>query len=135
MNVYLPFCSCLCFHNLFQYARIVLDEFQLVLHDSNPIAPVGILHPMEFHCEDKTNSPSVSDSNRSNGSCLEDMGSVIEVHSESLDIVEEKCHPSDVALDLTQLEKRGLHVSKTRKGNTFSLCCWLQDTTETTAGE
>ncbi|PWA97756.1 endoribonuclease [Artemisia annua] len=118
---------------LFKYARIILDEFQLVLHDSNPIAPVGILHPLAFHCEDKTNSPSVSDSNRSNGSCLEDMGSVIEVHSESLDIVEEKCHPSNVALDLTQLEKRRLHVSKTRKGNTFSLCCWLQDTTETTA--
>ncbi|GKD70343.1 diphthine--ammonia ligase, partial [Tanacetum coccineum] len=119
---------------LFKYARIVLDEFQLVLHDSNPIAPVGILHPLAFHCEDKQNSASVSDSNRSNGSCLEDMGSVIEVHSESLDIVEEKGHPSHVALDLTQLEKRRLHVSKTRKGNAFSLCCWLEDTTKATAG-
>ena len=134
MFIYLSVHVCVFTFDLFQYARIILDEFQLVLHDSNPIAPVGILHPLKFHCEDKTNSP-VSDSNRSNGSCLEDMGSVIEVHSESLDIVEEKCHPSDVTSDLTQLEKRRLHVSKTRKGNTFSLCCWLQDTTETTAGE
>ncbi|KAL7611747.1 hypothetical protein Lser_V15G08359 [Lactuca serriola] len=115
---------------LFKYARIVLDEFQLVLHDSNSIAPVGILHPVSFHCEDKPKSDSVSDTNsNSNGFCLENMGSVIEVQSESLETVENKCHPSHshVPLDLSQLETRKLHTSRTRKDNTFSISCWLQD--------
>ncbi|XP_076892398.1 diphthine--ammonia ligase-like [Bidens hawaiensis] len=108
---------------LFKYARIVLDEFQHVLHDSNSIAPVGILHPLAFHCEDKSQSASVTDINRINGS-------VIEVQTDSSEIVEEKSQPSDVALDLTPLESRKIHISKTKKENTFSISCWLQDSTK-----
>ncbi|XP_076918772.1 diphthine--ammonia ligase-like [Bidens hawaiensis] len=108
---------------LFKYARIVLDEFQHVLHDSNSISPVGILHPLAFHCEDKSQSASITDINRINGS-------VIEVQTESSEIVEEKSQPSDVALDLTPLENRKIHISKTKKENTFSISCWLQDPTK-----
>ncbi|KAI3799559.1 hypothetical protein L1987_34858 [Smallanthus sonchifolius] len=118
---------------LFKYARIVLDEFQLVLHDSNSIAPVGILHPLAFHCEDKLQSASVSDINGTNGFCLENMGSVIEVQTESLEIMEDKSHPSDVALDLAQLEICKPHISKTKKENTFSISCWLQNSTKVSA--
>ncbi|KAI3748450.1 hypothetical protein L6452_11521 [Arctium lappa] len=116
---------------LFKYARIVLDEFQLVLQSSNSIAPVGFLHPLAFHCEDKPKSVSVSDSNRSNGFSLENMESVIEVQSECLEIVEEKCRPSDVGFDLAELEKHKPHISKTGKENIFSMSCWLQDSSET----
>lgn len=114
---------------LFKYARIVLDEFQLVLQSSNSIAPVGFLHPLAFHCEDK--SVSVSDSNTSNGFSLENMESVIEVQSECLEIVEEKCRPSDAGFDLADLEKHRPHISKTGKENIFSMSCWLQDSSET----
>ncbi|KAJ0704750.1 putative diphthine--ammonia ligase [Helianthus annuus] len=120
---------------LFKYARIVLDEFQLVLHDSNSIAPVGILHPLAFHCEDKLPSASVSDVNRTNGFCPENMGSVIDVQTESLEIVEEKSHTSDVALDLARLENHKLHISKTEKENTFSISCWLQDSTKVSVSD
>lgn len=116
---------------LFKYARIVLDEFQLVLHDSNSIAPVGILHPLAFHCEDKPKSDSVTDSNSnsngSNGFCLENMGSVIEVQNKCLEITKDKCPPSDVTFNLAQLENRKPRISKTTKENTFSISCWLQD--------
>ncbi|KAJ9540209.1 hypothetical protein OSB04_026715 [Centaurea solstitialis] len=116
---------------LFKYARIVLDEFQLVLQSPNSIAPVGFLHPLAFHCEDKPNSVSLSDSNRSNGFSLENMESVIEVQSECLETVEEKCPPSDTGFDLAELEKHRLHISKTGKENMFSMSCWLQDSSET----
>ncbi|XLV03661.1 hypothetical protein S245_017998, partial [Arachis hypogaea] len=33
---------------VFVNARIVLDEYQVVRHFSDSIAPVGILHPLEF---------------------------------------------------------------------------------------
>ncbi|XP_024968616.1 diphthine--ammonia ligase isoform X2 [Cynara cardunculus var. scolymus] len=116
---------------LFEYARIVLDEFQLVLQSSNSIAPVGFLHPLAFHCEDKPKSVCVSDSNRSNGFSLENMESVIEVQNECLEIVEEKCRPSEVGFDLAELEKHRPHISKTRKENIFSMSCWLQGSSET----
>ncbi|KAL8247462.1 hypothetical protein R6Q59_008678 [Mikania micrantha] len=112
---------------LFKYARIVLDEFQHVLHDSNSIAPVGILHPLAFHCEDKLQSASVSDINRTNGFCLENMGSVIEVQTESSELMEEKSQPYNLALDLAQFKTHKPHISKTKKENTFSISCWLQD--------
>ncbi|KAG4927635.1 hypothetical protein JHK85_054121 [Glycine max] len=38
---------------LFSNARIVLDEYQVVMHSSDSIAPVGILHPLAFHLENK----------------------------------------------------------------------------------
>ncbi|WMV51849.1 hypothetical protein MTR67_045234 [Solanum verrucosum] len=46
-------------HKLKEYdmnARIVLDEFQIVLHSPDSIAPVGILHPLAFHLENKVES-------------------------------------------------------------------------------
>ncbi|KAI7742822.1 hypothetical protein M8C21_005662 [Ambrosia artemisiifolia] len=123
-----------------EYETLTLDcplfkvnEFQHVLHDSNSIAPVGILHPLAFHCEDKSQSASVSDINRTNGLSPENVGSVIDVQTESLDIVEEKAQPSDVALDLSQLEKRNLRLSKNKNENTFSISCWLQDSTKSSA--
>ncbi|XP_071706176.1 diphthine--ammonia ligase-like [Rutidosis leptorrhynchoides] len=112
---------------LFKYARIVLDDFQLVLHDSNSIAPVGILHPVSFHCEDKPTSR-----NTTNGFYHENLGSVIEVQNESLEIVkEDTCPSSDLVFNLPELEKLKPCISKTQKDNTFTLSCWLQDPNQT----
>lgn len=39
---------------LFHRARIVLDSWQLVLHSADNVAPVGVLHPTDFHLESKS---------------------------------------------------------------------------------
>lgn len=41
---------------LAQHARIVLDEFEVILHSPDQIAPVGVLHPTKFHLEAKDSS-------------------------------------------------------------------------------
>lgn len=48
---------------LFKMARIVLDEFKVVMHSSDSIAPVGILHPVSFHLKykEKTSSLGICD--------------------------------------------------------------------------
>lgn len=93
---------------------------------------MGILHPIAFHCEDKSESSLV---NTTNGFYMENMGSVIEVQSESLEIVKDKRQSFDLAFDLAELEKRKPCISKTRKDNTFFMSCWLQDSKETSVGE
>lgn len=40
--------------SLFKNARIVIKNSQIVLHSSDSIAPVGILHPLAFYLETKT---------------------------------------------------------------------------------
>uniref|UniRef100_A0A5B6Z3Q4 Diphthine--ammonia ligase n=3 Tax=Davidia involucrata TaxID=16924 RepID=A0A5B6Z3Q4_DAVIN len=116
---------------LFKNAQIVLDEFQVVLHSSDSIAPVGILHPLAFHLENKLDRVSLNDSNRNNGFCLEKMDSVCEVLGDCLQICEAKTPSVDVALDLTEVLDHKLHISKTRKDNTFSISCCLQDVCKT----
>uniref|UniRef100_A0ACD5ZBP1 Uncharacterized protein n=1 Tax=Avena sativa TaxID=4498 RepID=A0ACD5ZBP1_AVESA len=43
---------------LFRNARIVLDDFKVILHSADSIASVGILHPLAFHIEPKPDSSS-----------------------------------------------------------------------------
>ncbi|CAA6667132.1 unnamed protein product [Spirodela intermedia] len=45
---------------LFKNARIILDDFKVILHSEDSIASVGILHPVAFHLECKNGSLSFS---------------------------------------------------------------------------
>ncbi|XP_059665726.1 diphthine--ammonia ligase isoform X2 [Cornus florida] len=117
---------------LFNNASIVLDEFQVVLHSSDSIAPVGILHPLTFHLENKPEHVSLSDNN-SSGSCPGKMDSVYEVLGDCPERCEVKSQSFVVALSSTEVPEHKLHISKTKRDNTFSISCWLQDFCKTSA--
>ncbi|CBI22361.3 hypothetical protein VitviT2T_021477 [Vitis vinifera] len=119
---------------LFGNARIVLDEFQVVLHSSDSIAPVGILHPLAFHLENKVESISLSATNGTNDACLEKIDSVCEVQGDCLRRCAAKGESVDAASDLDDVIEHRLLISKTRKDNLFSMCCWLQDSSKTSSG-
>lgn len=110
---------------LFKNARILLDEHQIILHSSNSIAPVGILHPSAYHLELKSTA-CTSDYNRNNVVCPEEVDSVCEVQGDCL----KRCdadYQSDTVFDLTTTkEHHSLHISKTGKNNVYSISCWLQ---------
>ncbi|KAB1670234.1 hypothetical protein ES319_1Z187700v1 [Gossypium barbadense] len=102
---------------LFQNARIMLDDFQVVLHSSDSIAPVGVLHPLKFHLESKQ-SNSLSGNNKTN-----DL-----LQGVNLEECKAPGEPDPEVNDLIEVSSHRLHLSKTEKDNTFSICCWLQDT-------
>lgn len=110
---------------LFENARLVLDEFEVVLHSSDSIAPVGVLHPLAFHSEYKPKYV--------NGVRLEEIDLVVEVPGDCLKVCKEKDRHSDVAIDLAEVKEPKIHISKTRKDNTFSMCSWLQDSNRSSA--
>ncbi|KAK2968296.1 hypothetical protein RJ640_016228 [Escallonia rubra] len=113
---------------LFENARIVLDEFQILLHSSNSIAPVGILHPLAFHLEHKRETGSMVASNGP-----KEIHLVRDVQRDCLQRCEEKRDPAVVAIDSTEVSRRKLQISKTEKSDAFSVSCWLQDTCKTSA--
>lgn len=110
---------------LFKFARIVLDDFQIVLHSSDSIAPVGVLHPLAFHLEPKELSS--CDSTFNNGICLEDMNSVYEVEGDCALLPPDGSQCPDSLSDFTHNTMHKVQMSKTDRGDTFSICCWLQD--------
>ena len=113
----------------------MLDESQVVLHSSDSIAPVGILHPLAFHLVNKRENASLSDSNRSSDVCLGEMDSVCEVQGNCLQRCKAKCQSGDVTFSLTEVEEHKLHISKTKNDDTFSISCWLQDSCQASAGK
>ncbi|KAL3819364.1 hypothetical protein ACJIZ3_005269 [Penstemon smallii] len=115
---------------LFKNARIVLDKFQVILHSPDQIAPVGVLHPLEFHLEKKLELPSPSDSDKSIEVTFGELNSVHEVLGDGLDIGESPCEKSSVVSDLAYTNQE-LHIAKSRKDDTFSISCWLQDASKT----
>ncbi|KAJ8760522.1 hypothetical protein K2173_015189 [Erythroxylum novogranatense] len=111
---------------LFVNARIVLDEFQIVLHSSDSIAPVGIIHPLAFHLE-KKECKSDRETDDISGKKL---GFVFEVQG---DCLERNLGPSQSIVENTDaVASSRVHLSKTTKSSTFSIGCWLQDTHKTT---
>ncbi|KAK6164415.1 hypothetical protein DH2020_001279 [Rehmannia glutinosa] len=115
---------------LFKNARVVLDKFQIVLHSPDQIAPVGVLHPVEYHLEKKLVSLS---NDKSNEVPVGESDSVCEVLGDSLDILEAPCLKNDVICDLAVDTKQELHFSKSRTDDTFSIACWRQDASRTSA--
>lgn len=101
----------------------MLDEFQVVLHSPDSIAPVGVLHPSTFHLEKKENS----DSN----SLEKEPGLVFEVQGDGPNTPESTCQRDNGVVEHT---RNRLHLSKTEKENTFSICCWLEESSESLTG-
>ncbi|KAL6516206.1 hypothetical protein OROGR_019511 [Orobanche gracilis] len=113
---------------LFVNARVVLDEFQVILHSPGQIAPVGVLHPLEYHLEKKL----VSSCNDRSGEVTDgEFGAVCEVLGDSKDILEAPWEKNNVDCDLVVDAKQELHISKSRIDNTFSIACWPQDASKT----
>lgn len=119
---------------LFVNARIVLDEFQVVLHSADSIAPVGVLHPLAFHLEYKAGSASLSGRRETENSIQEKTGLVFEVQGECPQNSEAMCLPVAEVTDSVEVTDNRLNISRTKKDNTFSICCWLQETQKTSAG-
>lgn len=116
---------------LFTYCRIVLDEFEVVLHSPESIVSVGVLHPLAFHLENKSDSISLSGSNRINNVCGEETASVYEVQGDCAQGCKAMCQSVDVVSDLVSINEQRIQISKTKKDDTFSMCCWLQNSSTT----
>ncbi|KAJ8564941.1 hypothetical protein K7X08_001401 [Anisodus acutangulus] len=113
--------------SLFKNARIVLDEFQIVLHSSDSIAPVGILHPLAFHLENKAESISSNGVDEGSNVCQGNMDTVFEVQGNVQQEGEAASQFVAVSSKRPDVTKQELKVSKTMKDNVFSISCWLQD--------
>ncbi|XP_027350474.1 diphthine--ammonia ligase isoform X5 [Abrus precatorius] len=111
---------------LFINARIVLDEYQVVMHSSDSIAPVGIIHPLAFHLENKADAQSLKSQDKIHEICKQKLGSVFEVQ-DSLEGCEATCNPVDYSTDSTDDIEHKFNISRTNNKNTFSICCWLPD--------
>ncbi|KAI9083202.1 hypothetical protein K1719_034734 [Acacia pycnantha] len=109
---------------LFINARIMLDEYQVVMHSSNSIAPVGILHPSAFHLENKADAQPLS--SHVNEHKLEKLGNVFEVH-DCPERCEASCKPIDHVAGLIDGSKHKFQFSRTKNKSAFSICCWLQE--------
>ncbi|KAK4276262.1 hypothetical protein QN277_019230 [Acacia crassicarpa] len=109
---------------LFINARIMLDEYQVVMHSSDSIAPVGILHPSAFHLENKADAQPLS--SHVNEHKLEKLGNVFEVH-DFPERFEASCKPIDHVAALIDWSKHKFQFSRTKNKSAFSICCWLQE--------
>ncbi|XP_043815204.1 diphthine--ammonia ligase isoform X3 [Manihot esculenta] len=116
---------------LFVNARIVLDEFRIVLHSSDSIAPVGVIHPLAFHLENKEKDTLSSGNEKVNDLIHEKVGSVIEVEGDCLKRNETTSQSTTEITDLVEVKHGGLHISRTKNDNTFSISCWLQESCKT----
>ncbi|XP_074292828.1 diphthine--ammonia ligase-like [Silene latifolia] len=119
---------------LFKFARIVLDDFQIVLHSSDSIAPVGVLHPVAFHLEPKLFCTDSTGSSIGNNICLEDMNCVYEVEGDNLLKTLHQTQDPESLPNLMENASCRVHTSKTGSGDTFSIGCWLKDPSRTSPG-
>lgn len=120
--------------SLFVNARIVLDEFKVVLHSSDPIAPVGILHPLAFHLEKKEESHYLSGIDKTSKISKEKEGFVFEVQGDCLQSCEATFKSAAEVVELDEVAENRVRISRTKSDNTFSICCWLQDSCQTSTG-
>lgn len=108
----------------------MLDDFQVVLHSPDAIAPVGVLHPLAFHLEHKTESIGSSRTN--------DVGrgetSVCEVQDDCLLNCETTSESVDVVSNLGAVTDYEIKISKSKKDDMFSICCWLPNSCRTSTG-
>ncbi|KAL9264708.1 Diphthine--ammonia ligase-like protein [Drosera capensis] len=116
---------------LFKFARIVLDKFDVVLHASNSICPVGVLHPLAFHLEFKDIASSYS---LCENHCSAEMNSVQEVQGDCLLSVSQANDSVDFELSMKEMEGLRFRRSRSKMDGTFSFCCWLQDIHSTATG-
>ncbi|KAG1361524.1 Endoribonucleases isoform 4 [Cocos nucifera] len=94
---------------LFRNARIMLDKFQVILHSTDSIAPVGILHPLVFHLQHKKMDSSISSCINS---CSEKMSYMCEVQGDSVPNYMVKCQSMDLASDMYTAKKVNLYLKE-----------------------
>lgn len=113
----------------------MLDEFQIVLHSSDAIAPVGIVHPLAFHLEKKMESKS--------SNAIDEVSNVFQGNVDKVFEVQGDAHQEGEAVDefvaisskQPDVSKEELKFSKTMKDDIFSISCWLQDSCKNSAGK
>lgn len=103
----------------------MLDKYQVVMHSSDSIAPVGVLHPLAFHLENKADIQSLETVDKIHEGRMQKRGPVFEVH-DSLERLEATCKPLDFADQIDGVEHK-FKISRTNNKSTFSIGCWLQD--------
>ncbi|PON55492.1 Diphthine--ammonia ligase [Parasponia andersonii] len=118
----------------FTNARIVLDEFQVILHSSDSIAPAGVLHPLAFHLEHKKLRSSSPGSGETEEICLENKGSVFEVEGDCLWVCDAASQSVAEATDSITIAENKLQISRTQKDDSFSICCWLKHPCKPSSG-
>ncbi|KAL4190358.1 hypothetical protein AMTRI_Chr07g24330 [Amborella trichopoda] len=111
---------------LFTDSRIVLDEFQIVLHSSDCIAPVGVLHPSAFHLEPKNESTMVSDNGKR--SCIYEVQGD---HMKNEHVI--KPQFVDFGSD-SEGDMDGTVLISRRKGDSFVIGCWVEDSSSNSRG-
>lgn len=115
---------------LFRNARIVLDDFEVILHSADSIASVGILHPLAFHVEPKPgSSSSIGDGAiaEENSSCLYEVnGAIAHTDAENKQILNPT--PTSDAYPDTNV-----CISKTGK-TLFSIGCWIEEPSSSSQG-
>ncbi|KAK4371458.1 hypothetical protein RND71_010933 [Anisodus tanguticus] len=107
-----------------EYETLTLD---CPLFKANSIAPVGILHPLAFHLENKAESISSNGIDEGSNVCLGNMDTVFEVQGDVQQEGEAASEFVAVSSKRPGVTKQELKVSKTMKDNVFSISCWLQD--------
>lgn len=112
----------------------MLDEFQVVLHSSDSIAPAGVLHPLAFHVERKKAHCSLPGSDKTEEFSPENIGSVFEVQGDCSQTRDTTSQSAVEVTDLIEIAENKLHISKTQKDDTFSISCWLQDSHKCSSG-
>ncbi|XP_065852983.1 diphthine--ammonia ligase [Euphorbia lathyris] len=118
---------------LFVNCRIVLDEFKIIRHSSDSIAPVGVIHPLALHLENKEKTALSSGNEKIDVLCKEKTGSVFEVEGDCSKRNETTCQPTAEISDLDEVVCDRLLISRTKKKDMFSISCWLQDSCKTSA--
>ncbi|XP_051138372.1 diphthine--ammonia ligase [Andrographis paniculata] len=115
---------------LFKKFRIVLDKYLVELHSPDQIAPVGVLHPVEYHLEGKLDSLSANVDGKSNVVPTGVSNLVHEVVGNYQDMLKTSSLNNDMVSDLAQDMRKELHISKSAKDNSISIACWLQDSSK-----
>ncbi|WCJ43773.1 Diphthine--ammonia ligase [Euphorbia peplus] len=118
---------------LFVNCRIVLDEFKIILHSSDSIAPVGVIHPLAFHLEYKEKTALSSSNGKVDDLNEEKRGYVFEVEGDCSKSSETTCQSTAEVSDLDEVVSDRLLISRTKKKDMFSISCWLQDSCKTSA--
>lgn len=112
----------------------MLNEFQVVLHSSDSIAPAGVLHPLAFHLEHKKLHCSLPCSGETQEIRLENKASVLEVEGDCSQICDAASPSVAVVTDSISIAENKLQISRTQKGDTFSICCWLENSCKPSSG-
>ncbi|KAI4364543.1 hypothetical protein MLD38_020619 [Melastoma candidum] len=120
---------------LFVHYRIILKEFKIILHSLDTIAPVGVLHPLSFHLENKGDSTSSSSCKKVDNLYPEKFDLVHEVTDDCLGDPED-IHQSfsDITDQNEPVAFDSIRVRKKIRDRTFSISCCLQNRDKVSSG-